>query len=208
MNLFADIVGVAVGALLLILAFYGVIILGGIALYVLRALGLYTMAQRRGIPKSWLAWVPVLNLWVLGSLSDQYRYVVRRQFRSRRKWMLILSVASLVLGIVFSALYTGGLVSMAFRLPQLQDWQEFLYMARYQPVLVAAAGVSALSAAVNLLLALLQWVSLRDVYASSRPEKTFLYTLLSILLPVAVPFFLFVCREKDGGMPPRRMQNA
>ena len=57
------------------------------------------------------------------------------------------------------------------------------------------------------LLALLQWVSLRDVYASSRPEKTFLYTLLSILVPVTVPFFLFACREKDGGMPPRRMQN-
>ena len=90
MNLITDIVGIAMGALLLILAFYGIVILGGIALYVLQALGLYTLAQRRGIRKSWFAWIPVLSLWTLGSLSDQYRYVVRHQFRSRRKWLMIL----------------------------------------------------------------------------------------------------------------------
>ena len=208
MTLLGDIVGVALGALVLILAFYGLLLLGGIGLYVLQALGMYTLAQRRGIRQGWMAWVPVLSLWTLGSLSDQYQYVVKRRFRSRRKWLLILSAAGAVLGMVFSGLYTAGVVSALMGLPQIQDYQEFLYMFRYQPVLVAAAGVWALTAAVQVLLTLLRWGCLYDVYASCRPEKKVLYLVLSILLPVTVPFFLFTCREKDGGMPPRKMQNA
>lgn len=207
MNLITDIVGVAVGALLLILAFYGILILCGIALYVFRSWGLFTLAQRRGIQRAWMAWVPVLNLWVLGSLSDQYRYVVRHEFRGKRNWMLGLSIAGLVLSLVFSCLYTGGMVSLIFQLPQIETWQDFVYMSRYQPVFVAAVGVAALAAAVNLLLTVLRWASLHDVYASSRPEKRVLFTVLSILLPVTASFFLFACREKDGGMPPRKIEN-
>ena len=204
MNLISDMVGVALGALLLFLVFYGFVLLGGIALYVLRSWGLFVMARRRGIRKAWLAWVPVANLWVLGSLSDQYRYVVRHQFRSKRKWMLGLSIAGLVLGLVVSCLYAAGMVSAVMGLSKAQNYQDLIYMLRYQPVLVAAAGVSAVAAAVKLLQVLLQWVSLHDIYASSRPEKKALYTLLSILLPVTPPFFLFACREQDKGMPPRK----
>lgn len=207
MNLISDVVGAALGALLLILAFYGFALLGGIALYVLRSWGLFIMAERRGIRKAWLAWVPVLNLWVLGSLSDQYRYVVRRQFRSSRKWMLGLSIAGLILALAVSCLYVVGTVSTVVGLAKVQSYQDFLSMMRYQPILVAAAGVSAVAAAVKLLLTVFRWVSLHDVYASCNPEKKVLYTLLSILLPVTAPFLLFVCREKDAGMPPRRIEN-
>ena len=48
----------------------------GIATYVLSALGLYTIAKRRGLNHPWLAWIPVASAWIVGSLSDQYRYVV------------------------------------------------------------------------------------------------------------------------------------
>ena len=208
MNLIADIVGVAVGALVLILAFYGILLLCGVALYVLKALGLYTVAQRREIKHTWMAWVPVLNLWTLGSLSDQYQYVVKRRFRSNRKWLLILSALSAVLSIVCSGLYTGGVVSALLRLPAIGDYEELMYMLRYQPVLMTAAGVGLVLSAVNLLLTVLRWTSLYDLYASCRPEKKVLYTLISVLFPVTVPFFLFACRDKDGGMPPRKMQNS
>ena len=43
----------------------------GIALYVLRALGLYSIAKRRGINHPWMSWVPVLDLWVLGCVSGE-----------------------------------------------------------------------------------------------------------------------------------------
>ena len=45
----------------------------GIAAYVLTSWALYTIADRRGIKNPWLSWIPVVNCWIIGSLSDQYR---------------------------------------------------------------------------------------------------------------------------------------
>ena len=42
-------------------------VLLGIASYVLSAVAIYVIARRRGLRKPWLAWVPVLNVWLLGS---------------------------------------------------------------------------------------------------------------------------------------------
>ena len=69
----------------------------GIVAYVLTALALYTLAKRRGIDNAWFSWVPVLKLWIIGSLSDQYRYVVKGQIKSKRKVLVVLSIISMVL---------------------------------------------------------------------------------------------------------------
>ncbi|MEN1760274.1 hypothetical protein [Anoxynatronum sibiricum] len=39
-----------------------------IASYVLAALGLYTMAQKRNIENPWVAWIPVAQLYILGKV--------------------------------------------------------------------------------------------------------------------------------------------
>ena len=44
--------------------------------YVLNAVGMYRIAKRRGIHNAWLSWVPVANVWLLGSISDHFQYVV------------------------------------------------------------------------------------------------------------------------------------
>ena len=43
----------------------------GIASYVLSAAAIYVISRRRGLHKPWLAWIPVVNVWLLGSQSDQ-----------------------------------------------------------------------------------------------------------------------------------------
>ena len=71
--------------------FYGLYSLAGstvgIAAYVLRAWGMYAIAKRRGINNPWMSWVPVLDLWVLGCISDQYQYGVKDKICNRRKWL-------------------------------------------------------------------------------------------------------------------------
>ena len=53
------------------LATFAVLIIGvGIVMYVFSALGLYTMAGNRGIEYKWIAWIPVVQLWLLGDLID------------------------------------------------------------------------------------------------------------------------------------------
>ena len=75
-----------------------------VATYVLTALGLYTIAQRRGINKPWLAWIPVVNVWTLGCISDQYRYVVKGEKKSKRKVLIGLNIAQAVCVLVFFVL--------------------------------------------------------------------------------------------------------
>ena len=54
-------------------AFFIFFFLIGIAMYVLGALGLYTMAQRRQLENAWVAWVPVAQLYILGKLIQSLR---------------------------------------------------------------------------------------------------------------------------------------
>ena len=58
----------AVAGVLIVAAI--LIVLINIVLYVIKSLGLYTIAKRRGIHHPGLAWVPIANTWILGSISD------------------------------------------------------------------------------------------------------------------------------------------
>ena len=76
----------------------------GIALFVFRAISIYKIARRRGISNAWLAWVPVCGDWILGSVADQYQYVVKGRVRNRRLPLLLLSILQMCLNIVVTAL--------------------------------------------------------------------------------------------------------
>ena len=83
--------------------------------YVFTALSLYTIAKRRGIRNPWLAWIPVADVWVLGSLSDQYRYVVKREIKSKRKALLPLCIVSGILStVVFVLVFILLVAALAF----------------------------------------------------------------------------------------------
>ena len=76
-----------------------VFLLIGLALLVLRSFGLYVIAKRRGLRRPWLVWIPVAESWIIGSISDQYRYLVKGEYKSRRKILLGLAAANALLGI-------------------------------------------------------------------------------------------------------------
>ena len=71
-----------------------------IALYVLQALGLYAIAQRRGIARAWLAWVPIGNLWLLASIADDFKQKTRGKQRKLRYWLPSLAAVTTVLSVV------------------------------------------------------------------------------------------------------------
>lgn len=176
----------------------------GIALYVLRALGLYSIAKRRGINRPWMSWVPVLDLWVLGCISDQYQYVVNGNVRNKRKWLLGLSIAMAVLYIVFAVLIgvavfgaVGGMTG------SMNDNQ--LVATLLGPVIGLVVGVIPLVGIAIAVMAI-RYVAMYDLYTSCSPQNNVLFLVLSIFFTVTEPFFLFFIRNKDEGMPPRRQQ--
>jgi len=49
----------------------GFIILVDIAIYVYAAYAIYTIAQKAGSPNPWMAWVPILNAWLIVEISGK-----------------------------------------------------------------------------------------------------------------------------------------
>ena len=165
----------------------------GIAAYILTALAIYTISRRRGLNNPWLAWIPVVNCWLLGSLSDQYQYVVKGQTRSRRKWLIVLNIlkASMMLMLVILALVTAG--SLFANHP-----------SEIMGLVIALLGLALPLCAVTIALCVIRYMALYDVYRSLDPANSVLFLVLSILFSPTEPFFLFFNRDKDLGMPPRK----
>jgi len=57
-------------------------------------------------------------------------------------------------------------------------------------------------------LTVFQYVAYYDLFASSHPSNATLYLVLAIVFQVTLPFFVFACRKKDEGMPPRKQPVA
>lgn len=175
-----------------------------IASYVLTALALYTIAKRRGISKPWLAWIPVADAWILGSLSDQYRYVVKGENKSKRKALLVLSILSCVLSIamfcIAVAMMIGAIGGMMRGVAEAEMLEQIL-----GPV-VGILGLCLPLVGVAIAYTIIYFMALYDVYTSCDPGNNVLFLVLSILIGITKPFFLFFSRNKDNGMPPRRTE--
>lgn len=176
--------GVFIIVYLLLMLFAGAL---SMVVYVLHSLSLYTIANRRGIRHGWLAWIPVCNLWILGSIADQYQYVAKGKVKNRRKLLLGLSIG-LAIG------YFLWLFATLFNLAAGNEGTALL--------LLILGGLAI--AAVAIWLVVCQYLAYYDLYKSCEPGNAALYLVLSILFNITMPFFLFACRKKDGGMPPRK----
>ena len=84
----------------------------GVVAYILTSFGLYTLSCRRGLTNAWMSWIPVLNVWIIGSLSDQYRYVVKGQMKSKRKALLTLAIIKCVLAVACVVICVVALVNV------------------------------------------------------------------------------------------------
>lgn len=165
----------------------GVFPLLSVAIYVFTALALHTMAKRRGIACPWLAWIPVANLWLIGSLSDQYRYLTRGQIKHRRIALLVLEIVTMVLsgavvGVIVWVMGTNGSTASVLTL----------------------LAVILLDCAAAIALAVWKLMALYDIYASCDPQNAALYLVLSIFFRFLKPVFLFLSRNQELGMPPRK----
>ena len=183
----------AIGVLLvlyLLIMFFATVF--SIVCYILQSYGLYTIANRRGIRNSWLAWVPVGNVWILGNIADQYQYVAKGKIKNRRKLLLGLDIGLVVaavgwlIAMLASALMSDGVASGFVTVVLIMLLGYLLFLA-----LAVTATVY-------------MYLCYYDLYNSCNPNNGVLFLVLSILFPVTISFFVFACRKKDLGMPPRK----
>ena len=180
----------APGVLGVFMAVYGLIIFVAWAFslvsYVLSSLGMYTIANRRGIRHAWLAWIPFGNLWILGSIADQYQYVAKGKIKNRRKILLGLNILLIVLEVGCFM----GIIAM-YIIPELI-------------LAILCIFIGLLTMVVTITILVYEYIAYYDLFSSSEPNNATLYLVLSIIFSVTLPFFVFACRKKDLGMPPRK----
>lgn len=189
--------------------FAGVLLIFGLiamvvalVMYIFRGIGLHTMAKRRGIKYAWLAWVPVGNTWLIGCIADQYRYVARGEVKNRRKILLGLAIANLVLWIVSSILSGVSLGAVT---------DQIMYAGPQAAEGIAAGSslalnslISLLTSAVSITSMVFTYISLYDLYTSCDPKNNVLFLVLGIFFGFLTSIFIFANRNKDKGMPPKR----
>ncbi len=152
--------------------------------YVLGGIGMQTIARQRGIRNGWMAWLPIVNGWILGSISDQYQYLVKGRNRNRRKHLLFLQIGIAVLYVLYSLCSTAQVV---YGMP----------VAGYR-ICRYAVGIF------TVVLSVIEYMAYYDLYRSCEPDRRISRLVLSIVLPFTIPFFVFACRKKELGMPPRK----
>lgn len=160
------------------------------AIYVFKSIGFYSAAKRRGLRNPWLAWVPVAQYWIVGSLSDQYQYVVKGRIRSKRKVLLTLGICSALVSTVFQVIELVLIITGSDTVALIGGLLSVLSWAA-----VAALSISTM---------VIYYMAMYDVYTSFSPQNSVMFLVLSILFKVTEPFFVFFNRNKDDGMPPRR----
>lgn len=178
--------------------------------YVFMAIGMHAIAKRRGIRRPWMAWVPFGNTWLLGCISDQYRYVARGQEKSKRKVMLGLDIGMFASGAVAIGLLIYAMIGFfrAFGRDAITD--DAVYMAQVLSPLMIAMVLCLVMAGLSIALLVITYMALFDLFRSSDPERATVFLVLSIVLNlvgvggILQAIFVFACRRKDYGMPPRQ----
>ena len=173
--------------LVIFLAVLGVVLLFALAFWIIRSLSLMKLAKRRGIQNAWLAWIPIGNYWVLGSVADQYQHLVHGKVTSRRKIMLILAAVGTVVSTGYSILSVVQTVLM-------ETGEDIAALTLISvPVYLLTMGVSITSM-------VFYHICNYDLYRSCNPNNAVTFLVLGIIFSVCEPFFYLSCRNKDLGM--------
>ncbi len=166
--------------------------------YVLNALGLYTIAIRRGVKNPWLSFLPYGDVWTLGAIADNFR-AAKGQKKSRRKVMLGLMIAIGVLYIGWIGCYFGFLFDVmeaSMTAPSLLEDPTF-----FIGPLLGILGILLVLLVLAIILTVFQYICFYDLFTAASPNNAAAFLVLGILFSFLLPFFVFAVRKKDGGMP-------
>lgn len=170
-----------------------------LAVYLITAGTLYSIAQRREIDKPWLAWVPVGQMYLLGTISDHYQLTAKYTTTNNRKTLLWLQIVMLALLAIAMLLSVDAMIQS-----QRMDNTAPDYINTWEHLMLDLKGivVVALLLFVTAVLTLgAEYVALFDLYRSCDPDSSVVYLVLSIFLSITMPIFLLIVCDKDDGMP-------
>lgn len=173
----------------------------GIAIYLLESISVYKMAKSAEIKNPWLAFIPVANDWVFGTLAEKYK---KKNGTKSARFGIILPVLEGIVLIETIALTIFTVISVkeitGYALDAVNTSTEMVpeqFMSLI-PVIILYFALMAVAIAY----AVVFFIALWRVYYSFDKSNAMLYIVLSIIFTISVPIILFIIRNRKPEFDP------
>lgn len=180
-------VGIALAIFLVIFSMY--FLVAFILAYVFGALGTYRIMEKRNIPNAFLAWIPVANMWALGSIYDDIKK--KEDNGKDPKFRIIMLVVDLV-----PVLFSSSLSSNPF-----YQFQGSIHFS-----LNLGSGITSVAFIAQIVLYLICLKTIFDVYTPNKSSYFTLSVLFSTIFVLIAPFVPGLLLYKASKNDPKNEQ--
>lgn len=173
----------------------------GIAIYLLESISVYKMAKSAQIKNPWLAFIPVANDWVFGTLAEKYKK--KNGTKSARfgiilpvlEGIVLIEAIALTIFTVISIKEITGYALDAVNTSAEMAPEQFMSLI---PVIILYFALMAVAFAY----AVVFFIALWRVYSSFDKSNATLYIVLSVIFTISVPIILFIIRNRKPEFDP------
>ena len=173
----------------------------GIAIYLLESISVYKMAKSAEIKNPWLAFIPVANDWVFGTLAEKYKK--KNGTKSARfgiilpvlEGIVLIETIALTIFTVISVKEITGYALDAVNTSAEMAPEQFMSLI---PVIILYFALMAVAIAY----AVVFFIALWRVYSSFDKSNATLYIVLSVIFTISVPIILFIIRNRKPEFDP------
>ena len=178
---------------------YGIIgaIIIWIAAFLFQGVGVSTMAKKRGLKKTWLAFVPFVNIWYIGKIAGECQF-----FGQRVKRIGMYAMIAQIIATVFTILTIGAEMYLWLRhgAPQMQTQLGIPYwtgLSGFSATVLKFYDLSGyLFSLFQLICEIVLVLLLMGLYRQYEPKNYIALTLLTALVPISRFFILFALRNR------------
>lgn len=173
------------GFLLVLMLVSMIALIVSVARYVLMSIGLYKIAKRRNINNAFLAFIPVANSYLLGSVYDDINRTMNNTTKNATK-LIILDIATTIVRIIFTP--------FAFLSSLISNMSGFAMVFS-----VIASLIGAVSFVLSVIYYVFYYISVYGIFKEYAHDKAVLYLVLSIIFYPLVSLFVFLIRNNPSG---------
>lgn len=163
-------------------------------LFVIRGFALFDMSKGLNIKNAWMGFVPVLSVFALGKIAENYEKKDGTKASKQGIVLLIFNILQYIAVFVFivlaviSAIKIYGFADTAIINETVMDLSMFMSLV---PVIICYFVLLAISVVFTVLF----YIALYRIYSVFDSKNAILYTVLSVFFSFLQPIFLFLIRK-------------
>ncbi len=169
---------------------------GGIVNYVLTALSLYSIADKRNITFAWTAWLPIANYWCVGSIVDYHSSLESKKSNWRKVLITLVIIGTVTVVVSYISLFIVA-INMGMKAEYMAEEDiAFVVLGMILPFYLIFIAAVVVIATANICLLVCYY----KIFEYLVPEKSVKYLLISSLVPFGLAGCLMKCKNSTVGV--------